>query len=150
MRKLIDYRLANGKSCRSTKVLRCIQRAMSPSELCKEIMQMDPKIRFAGICDETGEIKYGGMREGLKPLLSPDETKNSMKEAFARWGTRNTLATKLGKARYAMAEYEKTKRITLPLDDPHHLLLVSTAVEADHTRIIDNILKLKTNSTRLS
>ena len=54
------------------------------------------------------------------------------------------MATKLGKARYAMAEYEKTKRITVPLDDPHLLLLVSTEVEADHVKIIDNILKLKT------
>jgi hypothetical protein len=27
-------------------------------------------------------MKYGGMREDSKPLLSPDETKNSMKEAL--------------------------------------------------------------------
>jgi hypothetical protein len=39
-----------------------------------------------------------------------------------------------------MAEYEKIKRITFPLD-PDHLLLVTTEVDADHTKIIENILK---------
>jgi hypothetical protein len=40
-----------------------------------------------------------------------------------------------------MAEYEKIKRITVPLEN-YHLLLVTTEVEADHGRIIDNILQL--------
>jgi hypothetical protein len=33
-------------------------------------------MRFAGVCDDTGEIKYGGQREGVKNLLMPEETKN--------------------------------------------------------------------------
>jgi hypothetical protein len=41
-----------------------------------------------------------------------------------------------------MAEYEKIKRITIPLDDMH-LLLVTTDVTADHMRIINEILRLK-------
>lgn len=110
-------------------------------KLCKEILNLDPKIRFAGICDDTGEIKYGGQREGVKNLLSPEETKKSNLQALARWGLRNALAPKVGKGRYAMAEYEKIKRITIPLEDDN-LLLVTTEVEADHRRIINDVLKL--------
>ena len=40
-----------------------------------------------------------------------------------------------------MAEYEKIKRITIPLDDDH-LLLITTEVQADHSKIINNTLKL--------
>jgi hypothetical protein len=40
-----------------------------------------------------------------------------------------------------MAEYEKIKRITVPLDNDH-LLLVTTEVQADHQNIIANVLKL--------
>jgi len=40
-----------------------------------------------------------------------------------------------------MAEYEKIKRITIPLDDDH-LLLITTEVMADHAQIISNALKL--------
>jgi hypothetical protein len=115
--------------------------AMDYERLCKDILNLDPKVRFAGICDETGEIKYGGQREGVKNLLSPEETKKSNLQALARWGLRNALAPKIGKGRYSMAEYEKIKRITAPLEN-YHLLLVTTEVEAEHGRIIDNILQL--------
>jgi hypothetical protein len=40
-----------------------------------------------------------------------------------------------------MAEYEKIKRITIPLDDDH-LLLITTEVQADHGKIISDTLKL--------
>ena len=110
-------------------------------KLCKEILNLDPKIRFAGVCDDTGEIKYGGQREGVKNLLSPEETKKSNLQALARWGLRNALAPKVGKGRYGMAEYEKIKRITIPLGDDN-LLLVTTEVEVDHVKIINDVRKL--------
>ena len=116
--------------------------AMEYRKLCQEILNLDPKIRFAGVCDDTGETKYGGQREGVKNLLTPEETKKSNLQALARWSLRNALSTKVGKGRYAMAAYEKVKRITIPLDDNSHLLLVTTEVNADHDRIIDKVLKL--------
>ena len=114
---------------------------MNFDNLCKTILDMDTKIRFAGICDESGEIKYGGQREGLENVLKNEETRRSNLQALARWGLRNSLSPKIGKGKYAMAEYEKIKRITIPLED-EHLLLVTTEVEADHAKIINNILKL--------
>ena len=114
---------------------------MDYGKLCKEILDLDSKIRFAGVCDDTGETKFGGQREGVKNLLSSEETKRSNLQALARWALRNALSPKVGKGKYAMAEYEKIKRITIPLDDDH-LLLITTEVEADHAQIISNALKL--------
>ena len=114
---------------------------MDYANLCKAVMDIDAKIRFAGICDESGEIKYGGQREGVQDMLSSEETRKSNLQALARWGLRNSLSSKIGKGKYAMAEYEKIKRITIPLDDDH-LLLITTEVQADHGKIISNTLKL--------
>ena len=114
---------------------------MDYGKLCKEILDLDPKVRYAGVCNDTGETKYGGQREGVKNLLSPEETKRSNLQALARWALRNALSPKVGKGRYAMAEYEKVKRITIPLDENSHLLLVTTEVNADHDIIIDKVLK---------
>ena len=114
---------------------------MDYAKLCKDILDLDPKIRFAGVCDESGETKYGGQREGLANLLTAEETKRSNLQALARWGLRNSLASKVGKGRYAMAEYEKVKRITVPLDNDH-LLLITTEVQAYHQNIIGEVLKL--------
>jgi hypothetical protein len=41
-----------------------------------------------------------------------------------------------------MAEYEKAKRITIPLEYNGYLLLITTEVDANHDRIIDHVLKL--------
>ena len=114
---------------------------MDFDNLCKMIKNIDKNIRFAGICDESGEIKYGGQREGVEDVLTTEETRKSNLQALARWGLRNSLAPKIGKGKYAMAEYEKIKRITIPLPD-EHLLLVTTEVEGDHIKIINSILKL--------
>ena len=90
---------------------------MDYDNLCKAVIDIDSKIRFAGICDESGEIKYGGQREGVADMLSSEETRKSNLQALARWGLRNSLSSKIGRGKYAMAEYEKIKRITIPLDD---------------------------------
>jgi hypothetical protein len=113
---------------------------MDYNELCKYILGLETKVRFAGVCDETGEIRFGGQREGIKSLLTPEETKRSNIQAMARWALRNSLATKVGRGKYAMAEYEKIKRITFPLG-PDHLLLVTAEVDTEHMKVIDGILK---------
>ena len=48
---------------------------MDYDALCKQIMESDQKVRFAGVCDETGEIICGGQREGIENILSKEETK---------------------------------------------------------------------------
>src|ERR671931_86764 len=120
---------------------------MDSDSLCKQILNLDPKVRFAGICDDSGEIKYGGQREGIKNLLSTEETKKSNLQALARWGLRNSLSPKIGKGKYSMAEYEKLKRITFPLEGESNLLLVTTEVDADHTKIINNTLEFLQHSS---
>lgn len=112
---------------------------MDFERLCKDILDLESKIRFAGVCDESGEIKYGGQREGIVNLLTPEETKRSNLQAVARWALRNSLSPKVGRGKYALAEYEKIKRMTFPVDDDH-LLLVTTEVEADHDKIIKEVL----------
>jgi hypothetical protein len=83
---------------------------MDLDRLCKDILGLESKIRFAGVCDDSGEIKYGGQRQGVTNLLSPEETKRSNLQAIARWALRDSLSSKVGKGRYAMAEYEKNQK----------------------------------------
>ena len=52
---------------------------------------------------------------------------------------KRSLASKIGKGQYAMAVYEKIKRITIPLENDH-LLLVTLEIDSDHDKIINGIL----------
>ena len=67
--------------------------------------------------------------------------KKSIEMAVKSWKTRSELAPKIGKGKYVLAEYEKVKRITMPLGD-NHLLYVTTEVSADHASIINGISKI--------
>jgi Family of unknown function (DUF6659) len=113
---------------------------MDYGKLCKDVFDLDRKIRFAAVCGKTGEIKYGGLREGIKSLLSSDQTKESVLQAWNRWKLRDAIESSVGKGKFAMAEYEKVKRFTIPVDSSH-LLLVSAEVDT-HFSIIYEILKL--------
>ena len=50
-------------------------------------------------------------------------------------------APKMGKGKYVLAEYEKIKRITMPLGDKH-LVYVTTEPQANHAYIISGITGL--------
>jgi len=114
---------------------------MDYQKLCNDILNLDRKVRFVGVCDNTGEIKNGGLKDGIKSFLTDDEYKKSNLITLERWRLHNTLADRIGKARYAMEEYEKVKQITIPLED-EHLLLISTEVDADHGKIIESTIQL--------
>jgi hypothetical protein len=106
------------------------------------IIKIDPKIRLVTICDSIGRVMYSQHREGIKNLLTPEESKQSLELAVNSWKIRTKLAPKIGKGKYVLAEYEKIKRITMPLggdDDDHHLLYITTEVQADHSNIIRRI-----------
>lgn len=106
-----------------------------------DIMNLDPKIRMVTICDLSGKIMFSDHRPGVTNLLTPDESKKSLEMAVNAWKTRSQLANKIGKGHFVLAEYDKIKRITMPLGE--HLLYITTDVDADHSRILDGIRKIE-------
>jgi hypothetical protein len=107
-----------------------------------DIINIDPKIRLVTICDTDGNIMYSRHRQGVKNLLTSEESKKSLELAMNSWKARSELWHKIGKGKYVLAEYEKIKRITMPFGDSL-LLYVTTEVEADHSKILGRIRKLE-------
>ena len=110
--------------------------------LHRKIMDLDVSIRLVTICTNNGEIIYSDHREGVRNLLTPEESKNSLQLAINAWKTRSELAPKIGKGKYVLAEYEKIKRITMPLSDNKHLVYITTEIPSDHNKIIDGVRQL--------
>ena len=113
---------------------------MNYQKLQTDIMNIDPKIRLVTICDTNGKVLFSDHRQGVKNLLSPEESKESLELAVNSWKIRSKLAPKIGKGKYVLAEYEKIKRITMPLgDNNNYILYITTEPEADHSNIISKI-----------
>jgi hypothetical protein len=108
----------------------------------KDIVNIDPNIRLVTICDAEGKMMYSRHRQGVKNLLSSEESKESLDMAMTGWKIRSKLAPKIGKGKYVLAEYEKIKRITMPFGDDL-LLYLTSEPEADHFNIINKIRKLE-------
>jgi hypothetical protein len=104
-------------------------------------MKLEPNIRMVTICDSNGKIMFSDHKPGVTNLLSPEESKKSLQMAVNAWKSRNELVGKIGKGKYVLAEYEKIKRITLPLGGDH-VLYITTEPQADHVKILEGISKI--------
>jgi hypothetical protein len=111
---------------------------MNYQELYQDIMSLDKNIRMVTICDTDGKIMFSDHRPGVTNLLTPDESKKSLEMAVNAWKSRSQLAPKIGKGKYVLAEYEKIKRITMPLGN-RYLVYVTTESPANHTNVISEI-----------
>jgi hypothetical protein len=77
-------------------------------------------------------------RPGVVNLLSEAETRESLKYSVNSWKTRAQLSDKIGKGRYVLAVYDKLRRVTLPLDQDH-LLLVSFDNKGGQMDIVEKL-----------
>ena len=110
-------------------------------KLYADVMKINSAIRYAVIQNNTGEKICGGFRDNINPILNDDELKMMHYYASQRWETRKNIEHKLGNTKYAMAEYDKLKRITFPINKKY-MLLLTTEIDTDHTNVIDKVLEL--------
>ncbi|MBA3977154.1 MAG: hypothetical protein H0X50_03025 [Nitrosopumilus sp.] len=89
---------------------------------CKQVIDIDKSIRFAGIADEDGKLKSIAERPGLNPLLTPEERAQYAITAATRQFTRLRWEYMLGKIQYASSKYEKLMRATIPITDEFSVL----------------------------
>ena len=114
---------------------------MKFEKLYLDVMNVDSTIRYAAIQNNKGEKIFGDFRENVTPILDEEELKMMHYYASQRWQTRKNIEHKIGNNKYAMAEYDKLKRITIPLDEKH-LLMLTTEIKTDHTKVINKILEI--------
>ncbi len=110
-------------------------------QFCSQILDIDLKIRFATVYDEWAVRVGGGMREGLKNLLSEHAENELVNLSTLDWKARKDMSKWLGKTKYTLAEYEKVKRFSFYLGDDY-LLLVSTEKDCDTNVVVDEVIKL--------
>ncbi|MGD2107217.1 MAG: hypothetical protein PVH93_06370 [Nitrosopumilaceae archaeon] len=114
---------------------------MDYEKFCSEILNSDPKIRFATVYDEWAAKLGGGIREGVKNLLTDRRENELVNLSVMDWKSRKEMSKWLGKTIYTLAEYDKIKRFSFYLGDDN-LLLVSSEKDADTNVIVDKVIKL--------
>src|ERR671932_48326 len=85
------------------------------NSLCKEILQLDNSIRFAGIANNLGSLVATAYRNGLTPMMNKQETSHYAIQAVLRAATREDFESKIGRLVYSLGKYEKLIRATIPI-----------------------------------
>lgn len=114
---------------------------MTYEELCVDIFNIDPQIRFVAFFSSDSEKIAGGMREGIKSHIPEAVTKLTIDQSFMRWSTRIEMEEWIGLPKYALAEYEKIKRFTFRISKDI-LLLITTEIGISNDVLIASVLKL--------
>lgn len=113
---------------------------MDYEKLCKKVMELDPKIRFAGTINERGRLFAGGMREGLKSHENPGDEQMLYMELVLRAKMRREFDRVLGPVKFAMSYREKVIIMSFPVND--NVLLLSTEKGIDFSTIPFKIMKM--------
>jgi hypothetical protein len=107
----------------------------------KDVLNLDPSIRWVGISDNTGILLNVVYKEGVTLLLSDEENEEYASNAIKRHKTRITFESKMGKMNYAVGRYEKLIRATIPIDSNYYLLITLDVEAKDYDNIIiENVI----------
>ena len=111
-------------------------------ELSKQILDLDSKVRFAGIVNSKGELVAGGHKENVeKILVTDDEIGMSIHYALQKRDLYTNLAYRIGNEKASITEYEKVTMINIPITS-QDLCLISTEPRADYLEIIDYVISV--------
>ena len=82
-------------------------------ELVEDIIDLDPKMRFAAIIDKKGNIIESIMKSGKTSLKTQREEEHFCKQVSQRRKMRNEFDKHLGKVRYVHVEREKVTQLVV-------------------------------------
>ena len=111
---------------------------MNLEKICNDIMKSDENITLVAVSYRTES--FFKERKGTKSLHTREGIEKSLADAALRWVTRRSHRT-LGEPLYAMAKYEKAKRITMPLG-MYGIVLCSVLPASDAEKIATKLIKI--------
>ena len=123
---------------------------MTFESLLDKILSVNEYVRYATICDMKAKVVCSRIRDGVTNFLSDKKMAESLKYSVNAWKFRNDNSEQLGEGKYVLAVYENVRRVTMPLDNKHVLLVtldnkggqsdiiewIQTLLNGDYTRPI--------------
>lgn len=82
-------------------------------KIVQDILNLDPKMRFAAIIDPKGNVREGIMKTGKTSLKNQKEEELFCKQIAQRRTMRKEFDKSLGKVRYVHVEREKVSQLVI-------------------------------------
>lgn len=104
---------------------------MKAEQFSKNILALDPLIRFAGVMEKSGHLYAGSQREGVEEHLKGRNSEISYTQSAYIVDLRKMFSQELGNLKTVTYIYDKVKLANFPVKD--HLLVISAepAIKVD-------------------
>ena len=112
---------------------------MKAEQFSKNVLDLDPMIRFAGVMEKSGHLYAGSQREGMEEHLKGRNSEISYAQSAYIVDLRKMFTSELGKLKTVAYLYDKVILFNFPLKD--HLLVISSEAEAKVDDLCEKILK---------
>jgi hypothetical protein len=115
-------------------------------EIVESMINLDPKMRFAAIIDNNGNIREAIMKSGKTSLKTQKEEEHFCKQVVQRRKMRKEFDRTLGKVRYVHVEREKvTQMVTYAKRNIVYFTMEPEMSIDTKIRIITKIKKIASN-----
>jgi hypothetical protein len=111
---------------------------MKSEEFSKNVLALDPSIRFAGLIERSGHLFAGGMREGADTQLKGKNSDLSLLQSPHIIFLRERFSEELGSLKYVLYDYDKVKMFSLPVKE--YILVFSTESNTNAEDIVNKVI----------
>ena len=110
---------------------------MKSEEFSKNLLALDPAIRFAGLIERSGHLFAGGMREGADTKLNEKNSDLSLLQFAHIVFLRERFSKELGSLNYVLYDYDKVKMFNMPVKE--YILVFSAESDANAEDIVNKV-----------
>jgi|FaiFalFF_MnMetaG_3_1042247.scaffolds.fasta_scaffold00351_1 hypothetical protein len=110
-------------------------------EVCNNIININDKIRYAGIINRFGKTIAGKMRNGLKPLFKQEEARDEFFLTAVRESMRSSFTNSIGRNHFTLTVHDKVKLVSFMHGE--HVIYISIDSTASYDEIVAIVNKVK-------
>jgi len=110
---------------------------MKSEEFSKNLLALDPAIRFAGLIERSGHLFAGGMREGADTKLNEKNSDLSLHQFAHIVFLRERFSKELGSLKYVLYDYDRVKMFNMPVKEC--ILVISAESNTNAEDIINKV-----------
>ena len=118
--------------------MRDLRAWMKSEQFLKNILSLDPQIRFAGVMEKSGHLYASSWREGTEEHLKGRNPEISLSQSAYIVDLRKMFVNELGSLKAVTYIYDKVKALSVPVKD--HVLAVSAETASDSEQLLAKIL----------
>ncbi len=111
-------------------------------EKCLSFLKVSEKIRYAGIINKFGRTITGKLKNGIRPILTPEQARDERYIEAARRQLRRALESSIGKSIFTIEKNENVTFLLIPDTTPDIFYYITLERDTTLTEINEIIIKI--------